>query len=345
MNKLRTLSRSSGLSLFLLSVWAAIRYGSPLRFVPGILVAGVVLTLPSALAYGKLWVRRGRRHVARRRRDDDRGTTFVSEHPDSDAESALSQVAEAVERDESYRNVRSKDFPEGEGLLVTHGGVHSSFIRRTEAGRLVVTGSSKKTGSLAHRVGDLRGVSMRERSNNPFFGPIPVRGGPRVLLSVVLVVALVLGVGSVASAAYPSKAYNTPEKTVLVSYDARADFVPGISRTDARLDKAAFMVRALREEAVEIRWEENGSRFLVEDGRQALAISADVRTHLQEVRERSLGPDQTSRADRIETDLHAAERNVADAIAARLENRTTGQYAPELRILRDRLRRAATRPV
>jgi len=344
-NKLRALSRSGGLALFLVSLWAAIRYGSPLRFVPGILVAGVVLTLPLALAYGKLWVRRGRRYLADRRRDEDRGTTFVSKERDPDPESALSQVAEALSRDESYRDVRSEAFPEGEGLLITHGGFQGSFVRRTEAGRLVVTGSSEKTRSLARRVGDLRGVSMDERLNNPFLGPIPVRGGPRVLLSVVLVVMLVLGVGSVAGAAYPSDAYNTPEKTVLVSYDARADFVPGISRTDVRLGKAAFAVGALSEEAVEIRWEENGSRFLVEDGRQALAISADVRATLRSVRERSLDPAQAARVDRIEGDLHAAEQNAADAITARLENRTAGQYAPELRVLRDRLRRAATRPV
>ena len=345
MNKLRALSVSSGLGLCLLGVWAAIRYGSPLRFAPGILVAGAIVGLPPALAYGKLWVRRGRRYVATRRRDDDRAATFVADDPDPDAESALSQVAEAVERDEGYRDVRSKEFPEGEGLLVTHGGFHSSFVRRTDEGRLVVTGSSKKTRSLARRVGDLRGLSMRERSNNPFLGPIPVRGGPRVLLSVSLVVLLVLGVGSVTGPAYPSDAYNTPEKTVLVAYDARADLLPWVSRTDTRLDKAAFEVDALSEEAVEIRWEENGSRFLVEDGRQALAISADARAHLRSARESSLGPGQAARADRIERDLHAAERNVADAIAARLENRTTGQYAPELRVLRERLRRAATRPV
>ena len=344
-NKLRVLSRSSALALSVLCTWAAVRYGSPFRFVPGALTAGVIIVLPSALAHGKLWARRSRRYVIRRRRDDDRVTTFVAENPDSDPESALSKLAAAIERDERYRTVRSEEFPEGEGLLVMHGGFDGSFVRHTEEGRLVVTGASENTRALARHVADLRGVSMRERSNNPFFGPIPVRGGPRVLLSVLLVVALVLGVGSVADAAYPSDAYNTPERAVLVSHDARADFVPGVSRTDAQLDKAAFMVRALAEEGVEIRWEENGSRFLVEDARQALAISADVRASLRTVREGSPSDAQVARTDRIEADLHVAERKVANAITARLEDGTTGQHAPELRTLQNRLRRVSERPV
>jgi hypothetical protein len=344
-NKLRALSVTGALVLSVLGTWAALRYGSPFRYVRALLVAAFVLALPSVLAYGKLWARRGRRYVASRRRDGGHGTTFVSEERDPESESALSAVATALAREDEYRDVRTEDFSDGEGLLVTHSGFHSSFVRRTEDGRLVVTGDSETTRSLARRIGDLRGVSMAERPNNPFFSPIPVRGAPRAFLSVLLIVALAVGVGSVAGAAYPVDSYNTLEKAVLVSYDARADFVPGVSRTDARLDKAAFMTDSLGEEAVEIRWEENESRFLVEDAEQALAISADVRTRLRETDSNSLNPAQAARVDRIETDLHEAERSVAEAITVRLENDTTGEYAPRLRSLRARLRRAAERPI
>lgn len=343
-NTLRTISLSCGLFVLALTGWAVATYGDPVDFLPSAAAGAAILVLPQLLAHGKLWLRRSSRYVkSRRSQSTERGETFVSTDPDPEPERALSNIAEAV--DDAYTNVRRETFPEGEGLMVTHGGFHNSFVRLTEGGRLVVTGASKKTRSLARRVEDLRDVAMENRSNNPLLGPIPVRGAPRWFLGLFLVGLLVVGVGGVASAAYPTDVYTTPEKTVFVSYDARGDLDPGTTRTDVHLEKADFMVGALAEEAVEVRWEENGSPFLVEDAEQALAISEDAREELRAAREGSLSPAERRRAARIESDLHAAEREVADAIDERLANETAGAHADELRALRAELRRAADRPV
>ncbi|WP_254546815.1 hypothetical protein [Halomarina pelagica] len=345
-NTLRAVSWSSGTLLIALSVWAAVEYGDPLRFLPGVVVAATILGLPPALAYAKLWSRRGSRYLkARRRGSVEMDATFVSDDPDPNPDDALASIAEAVGAGDGSDAVRWEPFPEGEGLMVTHGGFHNSFVRLTEGGRLVVTGASKRTRTLAQFVGDLREVSMRNRSNNPLLGPIPVRGAPRWFLALALVALLGVGVGGVANAAYPTDAYNTPEKTVLVSYDARADVDPTTSPTEATLGKAAFMTGALSEEAVEVAWEKDGSPYVVHDARQAIEISRDVRAQLRTAREGSLTPAQVDRAARIEADLHAAERDVAAALRERLENDTAGRYADEIRPLRRHLLRLAERPV
>ncbi|WP_218836427.1 hypothetical protein [Halorarum salinum] len=344
-NWLRVVSVSSATFLFALSVWAAVAYGGPLRFLPGVVTAMTILLLPKALAYAKLWSRRGRRYLtARRRGAAELDATFVSDEPDPNPDGALSCIADAIGGGIAD-SVRRESFPEGEGLMVRHGGFHNSFVRLTGGGQLVVTGASKRTRALAERVADIRGVSMRNRSNNPLVGPIPVRGAPRWFLALGLVAILVVGVMGVVNAAYATDTYTAPEKAVLVSYDARADFDPGTSPTDARLGKAEFLIGALSEEAVEVAWEQNESRYIVEDGRQAIEMSRDVRTHLRTAREGSLTPDQRERAASIETDLHAAERDVAGALGERLETGTAGPYAGEVRLLRERLLRLAEQPV
>lgn len=343
-NTLRIVSVSCSVLLLALTGWAAVHYGPPLEFLPSAAIAVAILGLPHLLAHLKLWVRQGIRYVESRRAEGvEQGTTFVSADADPDPEGALSEIADTVE--DVYSDVKNETFPEGEGLMVNHDGFHNSFVRLTRGGRLVVTGASKKTRSLARRVGDLRDVTMENRSNNPLLGPIPVRGAPRWFLGLFLVALLVVGVGGVANAAYPTDVYTSPEKTVFVSYDARGEFSPGTTATDTRLGKAAFTVDALSEEAVEMRWEKNESPYLVENGEQALAMSEDVREELRAAREGSLSPAERRRADRIESELHAAEREVANAIDERLADGTTGPYAAQLREIRDELRRAADRPV
>ena len=336
-NKLRVISVSAGGFLLALSVWAAVEYGGPLRFLPGVVAALTILLLPGALAYAKLWSRRASRYLKGRRRDaDEMNSTFVSDSPDPNPDDALASIADAVDG-EGPHSVRRESFPEGEGLMVTHGGFHNSFVRLTEKGRLVVTGASRKTQPLAQWVADLRDVSMQSRSNNPLVRPIPVRGAPRWFLAVGLVAILVFGVVGVVNTAYTTDTYTAPEKAVLVSYDARADFDPGTSATDARLGKAEFVVSALSEEAVEVAWEGNESPYIVEDGRQAIEMSQDVRAKLRTARQGSLTAQQRERAARIESDLHAAEREVAAALQKHLEEGTAGPYTSEVRSLRQRL--------
>lgn len=344
-NTLRQLSRSSGVFLLALSGWAMVHYGNLLRFVPSVVVAVTILILPVAFAYVKLWLRRTSRYIKQRQREStERDSTFVSAVPDPAPGEALSSIAAAV-ADEDRRDIQRETFPEGEGLMITYGGFHNSFVRLTDHGRLVVTGASKQTRSLAESIGDLRGVTMERHSNNPLLGPIPVRGAPRWFLGVLLVMILIVGVGVVAGTAYTADTYTIPEKVVLVSYDAHADFAPGATKTDARLGKAEFMVGSLSEEAVEIRWEKNGSSFLVGDGKQALAISDDVRAELHAVKRKSPTDAQAARSDRIESELHTAERQVAESIRIRLRNETTGQYDDELRTIRQRLLSASNQSV
>ena len=69
MNKLRGLSLGGGALLVVASAWAALRYPGPAAFVPAALLGVLVAGLPTALAYGKLWARRGRRRLSRARAD------------------------------------------------------------------------------------------------------------------------------------------------------------------------------------------------------------------------------------------------------------------------------------
>ncbi|MFC6734232.1 MULTISPECIES: hypothetical protein [unclassified Haladaptatus] len=345
-NKLRILSLVSGLFLILLSGWAATRYAAgPTAFLPGVLLGIVILVLPTALAHGKLWQRRGHRYIrSRRSTTNEIGSTYVSTASDPDPEAALAEIVAAIRDGDAYEAVRREPFSEGDGLLVTHAGFHNSFVRVTEAGKLVVTGASKKTGELAAHIGDLRGLTLRNQSNNPFLQPIPVRGSSRVFLSLGLVAMLVVGTSGVFGAAYPLAAYNTAEKGVFVSYDAREDFDPGTSAAEVRLAKASFMVDAISEEAVEISWERNNSQYVRQNGEQALAMSQDVRIILGEVESGSSTPKQRAEADAIEVELHEAERRVAEALTARLANGTV--HDPErVRAVRDDLRVAANTTV
>ena len=346
MNKLRTLSYAAAGFLVALSAWGVLRYGGDDGVLPFVAVAalGLVIPLvPRALALIVFQVR-----LFRRRSADggsfsfERGSLFVSTEPVADPSGALASVRAAVAGDDRFDAVADDEFTEGAGLTVGHAGYHNSFVRFS-GGKLVVTGASKRTHALADLIADACSLSFETVRNNPFLAPRPIGGGTRVVLGLVLVVLLLGGVAGFANTAYPGDTYNTAEKTVLVGFDARGDFVPGATRDEARLDKAAFLVDGLAEEAVEVRWERNSTERILAHGRQSLAISEDVRRLLAAARADGSDADAAARADRIEGDLHDAEREVAAALTERARDENV-RDAPVLEV-RDELLRAADTPV
>lgn len=346
MNKLRILSLGGGGFLVVASAWATLRYAGWTPFAWAALLGLVVAVVPSVMARAKLWARRGWRGLGRVRSDSPlRDATFVSESPVDDPSVELDAIADSVRDADGFDAVRHEQFDNGDGLVVTHAGFHSSFVRLTRGGRLAVSGASRRTRNLVDVIEATRPLSLSDRANNPLRRPDPVRGAPRVFLSIFLVGLLLVGVGGIANGAYPAQAYTSGEKTILVSIDARADFVPGVTATDATLSKADFVVGALEEESVEVQWESNSTTRLVEHGRQSLQMSTDVRGLLADARAGSLTDEQAARADHIERDLHAAEADTAEALTKRVEEGGLIGEKTELVSVRDDLRSAADQPV
>lgn len=345
-NKLRTSSWTGGVALLLFSIWAAVRYSDGIEelqpFFWWMALGLLVIILPAALAHAKLWVRKANDTLHRRLSSAERGSVFVSESAIHDSTASLATIADAVRETDEYDRVHKEQFPEGEGLSITYAGFHSSFVRIIGSGRIVVTGASGKTQSLARFIERVCGVSFTSTASNPFHKPQPVRGGSRVFLGLLLVVIVLVGVGGVTDTAYPSDGYNPAEKVVLVSIDLSADINPTISETNTKLTKAAFLVDVLSEESVEIRWEQNNTERIIIHGRQALLISEDVRTLLTSVRRSTPTPEQAARADRIEMDLHDAEHAVARAIRDRLTKGIVQGNEDKLRRIRDTLHALAT---
>jgi len=326
--KLGGLSAGGGAFLVAAAVWTAASYGPaadrPTLVGVALLGAGVAAA-PRALAAAKLRGYRLRRALGARGGDrPDRDTTYVSAAPIRDPDDALGAVAAVVRDSDEYDDVRDEQFPEGTGLAVTHVGFHNSFVRVSDAGRLVVSGASKKTRSLARDVEDALGVSVESVSSNPFHVARSVRGAPRVFLGVLLAGLVVVGTVGLVGAAYPSSTYNPAEKAVLVTFDARADFDPGLSEADARLAKAAFLADVLDEEAVEIRWEDGEPRAMLAHGRQAIRIRDDARALLEPIRDGDSSRARERRAAAIAADLRDAERRVALALDERMNTTEDG---------------------
>lgn len=346
MNKLRAFALAAAGFLLALAGWGALRYGPSAGLAPfvGVALLGLVIPLiPRALARLVFRIKRGWVRLQDRPSFSfERGSMFVSTTPVEDPSGTLAAIRDAVTADDRFDAAADDEFSEGTGLTVSHAGFHNSFVRVSD-GRLVVTGASKRTHALADLVAETCSLTFERIRDSPFRSPRPIRGAPRAFLGLFLFVLLVTGVVGFAGAAYPGDAYNPAEKTVLVGLDARGDFAPGVTPTDTRLDKASFLVDALAEEAVEVRWAQNSTVAVLTHGRQSVAISEDVRELLAAERAAGLRGAEAARADRIEADLHAAERSVADAI----DERAADERVRDERLLavRDDLRAAANTSV
>jgi hypothetical protein len=345
MNKLRAFSYVGGGLVVALALWATVRYGgSPIRYAEGLALGLVAAGLPRGAAGLKAHLVSLRRRLADRGDDGERGTVFVSESAVGDPVGCLETIAAAVREDDSYDGVERDSFRGGPGLTVTHRSFDSSLVRLTAGDRVAVVGASSRTETLVDTVSRACSLSFERARENPFAGVAPVSGGARVILALLVFLVALAGVNAVGAAAYPSDAYNPAERTVLVGVDAQASLDPRASATDARLRKASFLVAVVEEEATEVRWERDDAVRIARHGRQALRASGDARALLIAVREGSPTAAQTRRADRIERELHAAERSVATALDRRSESDALGDAAT-LDRLGERLRAAADTPV
>lgn len=345
MNKLRALSWGGGGLVVLLAVWAAIHYGGPvLRFAPAALVGIAAAGLPFGLAYSRNAIESLRLSLA----DTDegfsaeKGSVFVSRSTVDDSVDFLEAVHSALRSDEEYHSVERDSFEEGPGLTVLHGSFHSSFIRITAAGRVVVTGASERTKLLADTVSDAYSLSFERTRNNPFDGIEPVRGAPRVFLGVFVFTMLLFGTHAVTAAAYPTSTYNPAERTVMVGFDASASVDPRVSETDSKLSKAAFLVEVVNESATEIRWRGNDSERIAGHGENAIAASDDARSLLASVEAGPLTPKQAERVERTKTRLAEAERTVAAALEEAVDDEAL-ENAESVTRLSDQLRASANR--
>lgn len=341
MNKLRTVAWGGGGLVVLSAVWATLHYGGLGRFLPTALLGVVAAVLPSGIVYVKSAATSLRRRFA----DVDaglsaeKGSIFVSRTAVDDAVDSLEAIRSAVRTDDDYDDVKRESFEEGPGLMVMYTGFHNSFVRITEAGRVVVTGTSEHTRDLADTVADVCALSFDRTRNNPFSGVEPIRGAPRVFLGVFVVVLLLVGFGAIGAAAYPSDAYNPAERTVIVGLDARGDVDPGTDRAATRLSKAAFLVDIVDEESREVTWVQNDSERVTEHGRQALRVSRDAAALIAAARNDSLTPAQAERATRLERRLLDARTAVAAAMTERVENGSVNETADMRRVV-ERLRAA-----
>lgn len=325
MNKLRTfvVGGCVTLSLALVLVGLQYGYGSASRdgYVTTLTAVVLLPVIPLVAAYAKFALRR----LAEYRRNGsglsfERKSIFVSVDAVGDADKTLTDIETAVEAADEYDECRRDRFGEGRGLTIRHTGFHNSFVRVAGDGRLVVTGASKNTHSLASLVERVASLTMERTRAHPFFNRKPVQGAPRAFLGLFLLVVFLFGVGGVVGAAYPADAYSAPERVVLVGYDTRAMITPGYDTTDATLDKAAFLVDSLGEEAVELGWDRDDANKLTTHGRQAVFLSETVTAQLDTVREGVSMPSERERVDTLEADLHAAECRVASKITSRVES-------------------------
>lgn len=318
-NWLRALTTFFGGSLIVLSLWAITEYGTVRGIQPfakPMVLGVIVFTLPLLYLRGRRWLSVGVRHVQNWRNPSESspGNIFVSTSPVAGKDEPLETIAESLRQSNVYDEVYRTTFAESEGLTVSHTGFHKSYIRITESGKLVLTGTTKKTRQLATQLEDICSTTLEPSVTDPFTVS-SITKAPRVLLMITAVVLLVVGVGGVSGAAYPPTAYNPAERTVFVGIDAYTDINPAASEREASVVKAQFLIEMLDEEAVEIRWEYNTTAQVRSHGQDALLISSHARKHIATARTRGFSDER--KLSRLEANLRDAERAVADAIAAK----------------------------
>lgn len=347
MNKLRVFVVGGAVALVVAILWTVLQYGiepeSSGGYLTALSAAVFLLVIPTAAAYGKHGIRR----LAEYRRNGsglsfERKSIFVSTDAVSDADRTLTDIEAAVADAREYDECRRDRFGEGRGLTIRHTGFHNSFVRVAGDGRLVVTGASQNTHSLASLVERVGSLTMEQTRKHPFFDPQPVRGAPRAFLGLFLVALFLVGVGGVGAAAYPADAYSAPERAVLVGFDTRATVAPGYDTTDATVDKAAFLIGSLEEEAVELEWDRDDASRLTTHTRQSVFLSVTVSEMLDSARERELTATERERVASLETDLHAAECRVASTITARINSGRIEGDTAQLERAGDTLRDSAS---
>jgi hypothetical protein len=335
MNKLRITAVSGGAVLLIAAGWGTLEYGSRVGLEPFAwiaVVAVLVAIAPDAISVVKHTVYQYlRESKAADARAGTKDRYFRSTETFRERDEVLGSVRDAIDDTDSYEGVVTNDFPEGTGLSVTHAGFHNSFVRVDTAGRLVLAGASKRTADLADDIASTLGTSFDQSWANPMRNRKPITGGFRIVLAVALLTTTGLGVGAVAAAGYSSNAYNPLEKVVLASYDARETVTPGMSETDAAIDKARFRVDVLQESSVEIGWNDDDSIRLIDTGLATYSVAGDARSSISDLRGRSLTPAQRARIDSIATDLRKAEMSAATTLRKRANDQEGEVASKDLR--------------
>jgi hypothetical protein len=333
--RLRTLSTVGGVILVTFVLWAYTRYetvGVGI-LIPNLILGVIAIALPMGVPHAKFQLRRVMESYVGS--DPEQSHLFKSTDRVPDAERALDTVAESL-ADDSEHTVTRKSFSQGPGLVITYKDFHNSFVRRLRSGHLAVTGDGDRTSSLADRVERLTSITFERTTPSQVKAPTPVSGLARVTVALVVFALLLSGVMGVLGSAYPSSAYNPAEKAVLVSFDARSDFDPTMSPTDARLGKAAFLVDVLDEKAVEIRIAKGKERIL-DHARQSLVISRDANLLLDDVDRASPTSEQRARIERLQRDLRSERKQVAKTITERIRDEKVADAEAKLVRIRDML--------
>lgn len=325
MNKLRIFVGGAVVALSFLTVLMIPQYGyspeSSGGYFTVIAVIAALPTIPIAATYAKHGIRRLAEYYQNGGGlSFERNSIFVSLSGLNDTDQVLSKIKTAVEDTGKYDECQRDRFGEGHGLTIRHTGFHNSFIRAADDGRLVVTGASENTHSLASLVERVGSVTMERTRTHPFLNIEPIGGAPRAFLGLLLVVLFMFGVSGVAAAAYPAGAYSTPERVVLVGYDSGATLVSGYDTTDATLDKAAFLVGSLEEEAVEINWDRDNANKLATHTKQSMALSVTITELFASSQKSKLTSTERERLTTLEKELHAAECRVASSITTRIDS-------------------------
>jgi len=319
-HKLRILSRLGGLFLVGLGIWAFLRYdlsGSSGGIFWTVLLGFTVVALPVGIAYAKFKIGRMVEQVRVWRDPDHRSSIYITELPVENPDRTLDSIAAELTNQDGYDEIQREEFSDGPGLTIVYSMYHNMFIRVLDSGRIIVSGDSVRLEELADIVDAVTSPSLERPRVDPLAGPEPTRGAPRAALAVCLVCLILVGTVSVSGAAYPSSAYNSAEKTILVSLDLRSDLDPTVTDTQTRLAKAKFLVYALEEKSVELLLANTTDRR-IHHGRHMLTISSHANQLLKTAR-RSAGPEYSQRITRIENDLDEAEREAAEATSKAIE--------------------------
>ena len=320
-DKVRALSWTGGIFLLILSTWAFIHYelsSTNAKLLKAIGLCITVFTLPTVLAYLKFGFHRARERWRLARDANYQVTVFVSRSSLEAPKETLASIETELKDRDTYDAVVHDEFSTGPGLTVVHSSYHNLFIRVLKSGRLAISGDSHRLDDLVNVIDNVESLSLTRASVNPFVSLEPVRGGPRTVLTVCLVVLVLLGTGSIAGAAYPSNAYNPVEKTILVSFDVRSDIDPTMTQTDLKIAKSAFLVQVLDEKSVELMMV-NSTDQRIHHAKAAVIISGDARYLLRDVRRSSLSAKELKRTNRIEANLRKEEQEVASVIAELME--------------------------
>lgn len=320
MNSLRISSVAAGITLLLFATWGTIHYQNGALTLPflGAFVLGVVCVfIRPAAQHWQLWRRRRKQRTAPR--ETQAGQTFVSETSIDDKDSLLQSIRSNLGETEEFE-ARIEEFPEGQGLTVVHSGFHNAFLRVTKAGSLVITGGTEMTPKLAEKVADITGVNFIRKSVNPMLRKHPVRGKTRLVIWILLCVFFFTGITMGTTGAYPADTYNSAERTVLVSMDARGAADPTTSSVETQLSKAAFLVSIMEEESIEIYWSGNDSQRIITHAEQSTRISADARGMIADAR-----ASNPERAEQLSGRLQTAKMNVSTALCAAIQKNQTNQ--------------------